>query len=90
LDYLPGTYFFGWQLAVGKEKTKKRRREENYKIQNTNYKQITIPKLQIPKKEVPFGQVLNACGGGNEGNEGQSKIQSNCTNKKRTGEMNYR
>ncbi len=42
----------------------------NYKLQNTNYKQTTIPKLQIPKKVVPFGPAArgadkrnsNACG----------------------------
>ncbi len=35
----------------------------NYKLQNTNYKQIPIPKLQIPNKVAPYGQVLNAYGG---------------------------
>jgi hypothetical protein len=34
----------------------------NYKLQITNYKQITIPKLQIPNKGVSFGQILNAFG----------------------------
>jgi hypothetical protein len=34
----------------------------NYKLQNTNYKQTTIPKLQITKKEVSCGQILNAFG----------------------------
>jgi hypothetical protein len=39
---------------------------ENYKLQNTNYKQITNHKLQITNKEASFGQVLNACGGKRE------------------------
>jgi len=34
----------------------------NYKLQATNYKQTTNHKLQITKKEVSFGQVLNAFG----------------------------
>jgi hypothetical protein len=34
----------------------------NYKLQITNYKQITNPKLQIPNKGVSFGQILNAFG----------------------------
>jgi hypothetical protein len=34
----------------------------NYKIQITNYKQTTIPKLQITNKEEPFGQILYAFG----------------------------
>jgi hypothetical protein len=32
------------------------------KLQITNYKQITIPKLQITNKEVSCGQILNAFG----------------------------
>jgi hypothetical protein len=38
------------------------RYEENYKLQNTNYKQITIPKLQITNKAAPFGHLVYACG----------------------------
>jgi hypothetical protein len=34
----------------------------NYKLQATNYKQITNHKLQITNRAVSFGQVLNACG----------------------------
>jgi hypothetical protein len=41
-------YNGGWGCAPG----------ENYKSQNTNYKQTTIPKLQIPNKSVPFGLLL--------------------------------
>jgi hypothetical protein len=35
----------------------------NYKLQITNYKQITIPKLQITNKGESFGQILYAFGG---------------------------
>ncbi len=34
----------------------------NYKLQATNYKQITNHKLQITNRAVSFGQVLNAFG----------------------------
>jgi len=36
---------------------------ENYKLQNTNYKQNTKYKLQITNKEKPFGRIINAFGG---------------------------
>ena len=36
--------------------------KKNYKLQNTNYKQITNYKLQITNKAAPFGQVSNAFG----------------------------
>jgi hypothetical protein len=35
---------------------------ENYKLQNTNYKQITNYKLQITNKVTPFGHIINAFG----------------------------
>ena len=35
----------------------------NYKLQNTNYKQTTNPKFQIPKKVMPCGPIVNAFGG---------------------------
>ena len=35
----------------------------NYKLQATNYKQITNPKLQFTNEEEPFGQILYAFGG---------------------------
>jgi hypothetical protein len=38
-----------------------------YKLQATNYKQTTNHKLQITKKEMSFGQVLNAFGEKNTG-----------------------
>jgi len=34
----------------------------NSKLQIPNYKQTTIPKLQITNKEEPFGQILYAFG----------------------------
>jgi hypothetical protein len=37
-------------------------RDKNYKLQITNDKQIPGSKIQITKKESPFGQVSNACG----------------------------
>jgi tyrocidine synthetase-3 len=42
--------------------------DKNYKLQNTNYKPIAIPnhKIQITNKTVPFGQILDASGGGDE------------------------
>jgi non-ribosomal peptide synthetase component F/acyl carrier protein len=56
---------------------------ENYKLQNTNYKQSTclkkrrVPydKLQITNKEVPFGQVSDASGEG-EGEPAAAFISS--------------
>jgi hypothetical protein len=50
-------------LAIGKDETEKKRKNENYKLQITNYKQITIPKLQITKKEAPFGQLEKIANG---------------------------
>ncbi len=37
---------------------------KNYKLQNTNYKQTTIPKLQIPNKAAPYGLIVYAFGAG--------------------------
>ena len=37
-------------------------KDKNYKLQITNYKQNTNYKIQITKKEAPFGHVLNANG----------------------------
>ncbi len=39
------------------EKIEGEKVNENYKIQATNYKQTTIPKLQITKKDAPCGLV---------------------------------
>ena len=36
-------------------------KDKNYKLQNTNYKQIPNYKIQITKKAANFGSVLNAC-----------------------------
>ena len=44
---------------TGKAGTKEDR-SGNYKLQNTKYKQIPIPKLQITNKEVSYGQFLDA------------------------------
>jgi hypothetical protein len=38
------------QKAIRKEAKEEVMKRKNYKLQNTNYKQITIPKLQITKK----------------------------------------
>jgi acyl carrier protein len=35
---------------------------ENDKLQTNSKSQIPNPKFQIPGKEVPYGQILNACG----------------------------
>jgi hypothetical protein len=45
-----------WQLAVGswqkrKKETEKRRRRENYKLQITNYKQITMSEITNYKQK---------------------------------------
>ena len=36
--------------------------KKNYKLQNTNYKQITNYKIQITNKVAPFGHIINAFG----------------------------